>query len=86
MTVTTVPWARSTRRGFVIRRGSTGTRSTGDLLMADIGQSVVETLNVVPAGGDLGWNTWEGSYRVVTNTRVELSNPRGEPVDHLSGG
>ncbi len=52
---------------------------TGDLLMADIGQSVVETLNVVPAGGDLGWNTWEGSYRVVTNIRVELSNPRGEP-------
>ncbi len=52
---------------------------TGDLLMADIGQSVVETLNVVPAGGDLGWNTWEGSYRVVSNTRVELSNPRGEP-------
>jgi hypothetical protein len=52
--------------------------STGDLLMADIGQSVVETLNVVPSGGDLGWNTWEGSYRVVTNTRVELSNPRGE--------
>ena len=53
--------------------------ATGDLLMADIGQSVVETLNVVPAGGDLGWNTWEGSYRVVSNTRVELSNPRGEP-------
>jgi len=53
--------------------------STGDLLMADIGQSVVETLNVVPLGGDLGWNTWEGSYRVVTNTRVEASNPRGEP-------
>ena len=52
---------------------------TGDLLMADIGQSVVETLNVVPAGGDLGWNTWEGSYRVVSNTRVELSDPRAEP-------
>ena len=52
---------------------------TGDLLMADIGQSVVETLNVVPSGGDLGWNTWEGSYRVVTNTRVEQSNPRADP-------
>ena len=34
--------------------------ATGDLLMADIGQSVVETLNVVPAGGDLGWNTLGG--------------------------
>jgi len=53
--------------------------ATGDLLMADIGQSTLETLNRVPAGADLGWNTWEGSYRVVTNTRVELSDPRGEP-------
>jgi hypothetical protein len=53
--------------------------SNGYLLMADIGQSVVETLNVVPSGGDLGWNTWEGSYRVVTNTRVEQSNPRADP-------
>ncbi len=52
---------------------------TGDLLVADIGQSVVEKLSRVPAGADLGWNTWEGSYRVVTNTRVELSNPRQQP-------
>ena len=53
--------------------------ATGDFLLADIGQDVVETLNVVPAGGDLGWNTWEGSFRCVSNTQVELSNPRGEP-------
>ena len=52
---------------------------TGDLLVADIGQSVVEKLSRVPAGADLGWNTWEGSYRVVSNTRVELSDPRREP-------
>ena len=52
---------------------------TGDLLMADIGQSVVETLNRVPAGADLGWNTWEGSFRYASQTRVELAGPRGEP-------
>jgi hypothetical protein len=52
---------------------------TGDLLMADIGQSVVETLNRVPPGADMGWNTWEGSYRFASQTRVDPSNPRGEP-------
>jgi hypothetical protein len=52
--------------------------ATGDFLVADIGQDVVETLNVVTSGSDLGWNTWEGSYRFVSNTEVELSNPRGE--------
>ncbi len=53
--------------------------ATGNLLVADIGQSVVETLSLVPAGADLGWNTWEGSYRYVNNIRVDLSNPRAEP-------
>ena len=53
--------------------------ATGDLLVADIGQSTVEKLSTVPAGGDLGWNTWEGSYRVVTNIRVDPSGARGEP-------
>ena len=52
---------------------------TGDLLLADIGQSVVETLNRVPAGADLGWNTWEGSFIYASQTRVDTSNPRGEP-------
>jgi hypothetical protein len=51
---------------------------TGELLVADIGQSTVEKLSVVPSGGDLGWNTWEGSYRVVTNILVDPSNPRGD--------
>ena len=54
-------------------------RVTGDLLLADIGQSVVEKLSRVPAGADLGWNTWEGSYRYASQTRVDLSNPRADP-------
>jgi hypothetical protein len=54
-------------------------RVTGDLLVADIGQSVVEKLSRVPAGADLGWNTWEGSYRYASQTRVDMANPRAEP-------
>ena len=52
---------------------------SGELLVADIGQSVVESLKRVPIGADLGWNSWEGSYRYASQTRVDLANPRGEP-------
>jgi hypothetical protein len=52
---------------------------TGDLLVADIGQSVVESLKRVPAGADLGWNTWEGSFRYASQTRIDLADPRSEP-------
>ena len=54
-------------------------RLTGDLFLADIGQSVVEKLTRVPKGADLGWNTWEGSYRYASQTRVDMANPRAEP-------
>jgi glucose/arabinose dehydrogenase len=52
---------------------------TGDLLVADSGQSVVESLKRVPAGADLGWNTWEGSFRYASQTRIDLADPRSEP-------
>jgi hypothetical protein len=52
---------------------------TGNLLVADIGQSVVEELSFAPKGADLGWNTWEGSYRYASQTRVEATDPRSEP-------
>jgi glucose/arabinose dehydrogenase len=35
----------------------------GNLFMADIGQNIVEKVSLVPTGGNLGWNDWEGSYR-----------------------
>jgi hypothetical protein len=54
-------------------------RVTGDLLLADIGQSVVEKLTRVGAGADLGWNTWEGSYRYASQTRVDMTSPRSDP-------
>jgi hypothetical protein len=52
---------------------------TGNLLVADIGQSVVEELSLAPRGADLGWNTWEGSYRYASQTRVDPTDPRAEP-------
>ncbi|OGT74772.1 MAG: hypothetical protein A3H44_09735 [Gammaproteobacteria bacterium RIFCSPLOWO2_02_FULL_57_10] len=49
----------------------------GRLLLADIGQNQVEEITEVPAGGNLGWNVWEGSYRYV-DRQVDLSNPRSD--------
>ncbi|MGD2045287.1 MAG: PQQ-dependent sugar dehydrogenase [Gemmatimonadota bacterium] len=53
--------------------------ANGTLFMADIGQNTVETLNVVPRGGNLGWNVWEGSFRYVGRQGVDVSDPRSDP-------
>jgi hypothetical protein len=54
--------------------------STGRLFLADVGQNVVEKLTLVPAGANLGWNVWEGSFRYVDETRqVRLDGQRGDP-------
>ena len=65
----------------------------GNLFVADIGQRVVEEISLVPRGGNLGWNDWEGSFRFISLRRgvVSPADPRGEagfvyPVveyDHL---
>jgi glucose/arabinose dehydrogenase len=52
--------------------------STGTMFMADIGQNVVEKLSTVPAGANLGWNTWEGSFRF-GGRGISLDGPRGDP-------
>lgn len=49
----------------------------GSMLLADIGQNQVEEITPVVAGGNLGWNTWEGSYRYV-NFQVDADAPRSE--------
>jgi hypothetical protein len=49
----------------------------GRMLLADIGQNQIEEITPVIAGGNLGWNTWEGSYRYV-NFQVSLDDPQGE--------
>ena len=65
----------------------------GNLFVADIGESVVEEISLVPRGGNFGWNDWEGSFRFISLRRgvVSPADPRGEagfvyPVveyDHL---
>lgn len=50
----------------------------GNLFVADIGQNVVEEISLVPRGGNLGWNVWEGSFRFLSRRAVSLVDPRGE--------
>lgn len=51
---------------------------TGAMFMSDIGQNVVEEVSPVTAGADLGWNTWEASFRF-GNPGVITENPRSDP-------
>lgn len=53
--------------------------ANGTLFMADIGQNIVEKVSTVPKGGNLGWNTWEGSYRFLSRAEVVADNPRSDP-------
>ena len=39
--------------------------SNGKLYVADIGEASGEQISLVSAGSNLGWNAWEGSFRVV---------------------
>ena len=50
----------------------------GNLFLADIGQNIVEEISLVPRGGNLGWNDWEGSFRWISRRAVSLVDPRGE--------
>jgi hypothetical protein len=54
--------------------------SNGNLFMADIGQNIVEKVSLVPKGGNLGWNEWEGSFRYISRAEVSLENPRSDPA------
>jgi glucose/arabinose dehydrogenase len=51
----------------------------GNLFLADIGQNIVEELTLVPAGGNLGWNMWEGSFGYIDRSGVRLISQRGDP-------
>ncbi len=50
----------------------------GNMFVADIGQGNVETLSLVRAGSNLGWNKWEGSFAFVSRREVSLANQRGD--------
>jgi len=52
---------------------------TGRLLLAEIGQNQVEEISPITAGANLGWNTWEGSFRYVSG-KLDTSDPRSDPT------
>src|SRR5687768_342678 len=52
----------------------------GNMFVADIGQNIVEEVSPVTAGANLGWNTWEGSYRFISRQAVSAEKPRSDPV------
>ena len=51
----------------------------GNLFLADIGQNIVEELSLVTAGANLGWNTWESSFRFISRTEIKLDGTRADP-------
>jgi glucose/arabinose dehydrogenase len=52
----------------------------GAMYASDIGQNVVEELTPVSVGANLGWNTWEGSYRFGGGRNgVSTEQPRSDP-------
>jgi len=51
----------------------------GAMFLSDIGQNIVEEVSPVTAGANLGWNTWEGSYRFVSRQAVRTDSVRGDP-------
>jgi glucose/arabinose dehydrogenase len=50
----------------------------GNMLLADIGQEVVEKITLVTPGANLGWNIWEGSFPYGPG-QVGTENRRGDP-------
>ena len=49
---------------------------TGALLVADIGQLTVEEISVAAPGANLGWDDWEGSFRLVAGWRTVAERMR----------
>jgi glucose/arabinose dehydrogenase len=52
---------------------------TGQMFVSDIGQNTVEEVSAVSAGDNLGWSTWEGSFRYVGRTGVDANAYRQDP-------
>jgi hypothetical protein len=50
----------------------------GNMFVADIGQNTVEEVSIIRAGGNYGWNDWEGSYRFFGRQGVYLENRRSD--------
>ena len=52
----------------------------GNMYVSDIGQNIVEEISPVRAGGNLGWNEWEGSFRFISRQGVSTEKPRSDPA------
>ena len=50
----------------------------GQMYVADIGQNTVEEISPVYSGANLGWKTWEGSFRYVSRDGVDVRDPRND--------
>ncbi len=55
-------------------------RDTGDLWAADVGQNKTEEVNIITAGGNYGWNRFEG--RAVFNDETTLA--QGQPIEPVA--
>jgi Glucose / Sorbosone dehydrogenase len=51
----------------------------GRLFLSEIGQNIVEEVDVVTPGANLGWNTWEASFRFIDRTHIDLNQRRADP-------
>ena len=51
----------------------------GAMYISDIGQNIVEEVSPVTAGANLGWNTWEGSFRYMGRGGVSTEAARSDP-------
>ena len=50
----------------------------GRMFEAEIGQNLNEEINQITAGGNYGWNIWEGSFKYF-NREVSTADQRGDP-------
>ena len=53
-------------------------RRTGRMFVTDVGQGIVEELDTLSAGSNLGWNVWEGSFRYAGRQGISVENPRSD--------
>ena len=50
----------------------------GNMFEAEIGQNLNEEINQIVAGGNYGWNIWEGSFKYY-NRELSIEDQRGDP-------